>query len=519
MQLYLGPGTSQGEPYIPDEMAIALAGEKKLKKGDTISKRDIVSYLEKRGVGALLAPDVAIVLRNMFGVTPTFDEDKKMDLIGELTRVLSEDYNNPRTCSCMGACNCKSKLKKGSVPSMEQLTKQYDGVVQSVFNEAHDEIDQLLIAKLATLPFATVEAIASLDTMLSESDFEQVEACLERGGQPLAEAWFDVASRPHTYRFLQERTQHELMEVGAAPGYFSSVAHARRGTPPPQINKPGDMANDPVAQAKRQRRAQMRSSQGQDPLAARQPGHIANLGASSGTPDEIGDLRKDDPALHGVEANRLARREKSKKKAVQAATNDIVARQNDGPANLPDDPQPAAPGFGARLKAAGKSALGALGDVTKRAAQGISGAASNAMNRMQGGNAETPAPAMGQAAGTSGSPAAPDAGAPESPAERKPGMLRRLVRGAGKLVGGIAKNVGAAALHHFRSNHPVLAQVFGGPGERERRYGDMVHNNNMRKAEVAYMRGDTRYSPRRRLPAGAGRDPSVGAGGTQFRRR
>jgi len=90
---------SPGSNYIPDEVAKMIVKESGLRKSDTIPKKVIVGYLESMGLSAGLAPDVAMVLRNMYGVTPTFDEStlysRSNALIEELTAVVNESYPAP----------------------------------------------------------------------------------------------------------------------------------------------------------------------------------------------------------------------------------------------------------------------------------------------------------------------------------------------------------------------------------------------------------------------------------------
>jgi len=107
--LFLGnPNVSQFDPsgqvspgagYIPDEVAKMIVKESGLRKSDCIPKKVIVGYLESMGLSAGLAPDVAMVLRNVYGLTPTFDEStlygRSSALIEELVGIVSESYPAP----------------------------------------------------------------------------------------------------------------------------------------------------------------------------------------------------------------------------------------------------------------------------------------------------------------------------------------------------------------------------------------------------------------------------------------
>lgn len=91
--------SSPGQGYVPDEVAKMIVKESGLRKSDTIPKRVIVGYLESMGLSAGLATDVAMVLRNMYGITPTFDEGtlyaRSGALIEELTSIVNESYPAP----------------------------------------------------------------------------------------------------------------------------------------------------------------------------------------------------------------------------------------------------------------------------------------------------------------------------------------------------------------------------------------------------------------------------------------
>jgi len=448
-------------------MAKAIVKKMKLIKGDAISKRAICDFLEENGVSPLLATDVAMVLRNMYGLTPTFDEGKEVDLIGELRKVLVEDYDtSPRADS-----------PAPGVP-VRELARIYEDAVQKAFNESSDPIDELAIAKLSTMPVAEVEQIAMLGEWLSDTDLDQIDECLERGGRPLAEAWFESAARPHLHQFLSERVQHELSEVGADPGYFSSMARMRRRSVPDAQTGPTDSRGRPLdrtALATRSRRQAWRAQGGEDPLASRQAGHISRLGGGA---DYGGDLRRDlqDPTLHNVDVGARVRREKSRKAAIQNATAQAVARQKEAPANLPADVAPKGPGLGARLKAAGHAALGAVGDVARRAFSG------------QGKSPETAGEPSGAEQGVSAAPSAEPAAA----GPRKPGLFKRMVRGAGRVMKHIGSHAGAAALHHLRNASPAVGYMFGAPGEKEQKYADLLHNAALRKAELSNAFGGAR---------------------------
>jgi len=94
MAWYLGPNVSPGQAYVPDQVAQQLVKESGLRKMDTIPKRVIVRYLESMGLSAGLAPDVAMVLRNNYGITPTFDESVQFTS-ASLLEELGESFAMP----------------------------------------------------------------------------------------------------------------------------------------------------------------------------------------------------------------------------------------------------------------------------------------------------------------------------------------------------------------------------------------------------------------------------------------
>ena len=228
MDIFLGGGggTSQGQEYLPDEVAKGLVSDKKLEKGQAISKREIQAYLTQKGISSMLATDVAMVLRDKFGVTPTFDEDRQMSrssLIEEISAVVNSDYNKLTESAGTKKYVSKSNKAKAKIteskktPAPKKLTQEdvealYRKAVEECLTEAQDDIDRAIIHGLAEMSPEDISAIASLDT-LSDYQMAQMEHCFNIGGTTLLEAWADVAYRPHTYRFLPERIQYELKSL------------------------------------------------------------------------------------------------------------------------------------------------------------------------------------------------------------------------------------------------------------------------------------------------------------------
>lgn len=189
---YMQPGTYQGDTWLPDEVAHDVVEKLKLRKGDTISKKQIVDALEKQGVSPQRATDVAMSLRNNYGITSTFDEERAMasDLIDELNELIHGDVK----------------------PDPEA---EFQDVLQEMIAKAKTPEDQACSAALTMISLEDVQHVAMLSHFLVKSDYRRLDECYRSGGLPLVESWAEVRSRPHTARFLAEDVQKQVGEVKA----------------------------------------------------------------------------------------------------------------------------------------------------------------------------------------------------------------------------------------------------------------------------------------------------------------
>lgn len=203
MQIFLGPGVSRGEEFVPDEVAKAIVKEKKLEKGMTISKREIIEFLAKNDLSSLLATEVAMKLRDMYSVTPTFDEsmEESANILEEVRAVLDGRPDAPARIE-----EKKQKTRTGR-SSKKQFAEAYSQSVVQAFCEAKDEIDEAVIAQLSLMSPDDVFALAEANAILSEREKQVLDECWNVGGQTLVGQFCDYKGRPHMRRFLPEEVR------------------------------------------------------------------------------------------------------------------------------------------------------------------------------------------------------------------------------------------------------------------------------------------------------------------------
>ena len=199
MHVFLGgpAGVSPGQKYLPDELAREIVAKYDLRKGVTISKEAIQNHLESVGVSVGLTTDVAMVLRNVYGVTPMYYEDNER-LIGELGSVLSEGYPGPF---------------REDPPRILSEDECFRLAIEDAFCETQTEEEEEMVAYLSTLDLEDVAAIAHLDEHLTEDQMEMLEAAYEHGGDVLGEACIDLIARPHMFAFTEEVVLEHLEAI------------------------------------------------------------------------------------------------------------------------------------------------------------------------------------------------------------------------------------------------------------------------------------------------------------------
>lgn len=249
MNIYLGPGTYAGDPWAPDEVAKALVQDMKLRDGDTVTKSKIIEYLAKYGLGPLWATDVAMVLRNMFGVTPTFFEDK---LVNELRSLVEHNEDEVQG------------LTEGDVKFA------YEKSLQDEFNATESLEDEIILAFLASESLETVCQLANLGDQLTNEELSQVESCYIFGGERLLEAWYDYMYRPHMVRFFDESLFADLGKaIGLTEGPATVEKSIRRKAIDREMKARAAVAATRPGDLEKGIERQKRSMTKEDPLAAR----------------------------------------------------------------------------------------------------------------------------------------------------------------------------------------------------------------------------------------------------------
>lgn len=523
MEVFLGPGVFRGGEWLPDKLAAALVKEKQLEKNQTISKREIVDFLAKHNVSEVRATDVAIVLRNMYGLTPTFDEGREMStaLLSEVRAILDGDPDRVLKESADPA---------PTVITEEQWQEAFEQATTGAFCEAQDETDELVIAALSRMPLDDVIAIAQLEDLLTPEEIQGLDECYEAGGMKLVESWFDVKARPHMLRFLPEATQQFIAERQTARR-IRELTGPRMGN----VKRPALSPSDPRAQqaqrkhqerdfttglvsdkAKRAARAQVAAAQ--DPLAQR--AQAAELGQTA-MDRWKGMSRRERENVRSTAAAKASMREPLPPK--RTAWDDFAPpqgaqSQTQAPAQAQNTPAQAGaqspkPGW---WKRAGQKVGAAVGDVASGFRSGWQSAYGQSPQSKPTGAPQLPAHTPSQ------EPALAPAQAVQTPAQKpaqepavahglaaqgaadqsvagqdkpKRGMLSRIIGGAGKVIGNIgggvvgglanlAKSAGgglwhgmkdaygyghASAVANMRQTMPGLAQaVHGDPSDLER---------------------------------------------------
>lgn len=429
-QAYTGPGIHGVDDSLAFEIAKGIVKEKKLSQGQTISKKDILDYINKQGVSPMMLTNVAMFLRDSFQLTPTFDESKNpmanQDLISEIK------------CMMEGRETAPAKQEE-DIAGFEGAFEQ---VVTELFQEAKDETEEAVIAALSLLPMETLEGMAALDAQLKDEHFEQIEECMLRGGEELFEQWLSVATRPHLQSFLPEHVQHELGEV--------SVLHLQRTvagnkTPRPEFNSPEPRKSSPLPTGQKFARRRAAEAEiekrgmhgagvgkvgGEDPLASRQAPAEMPLRKPGGYPAQ------------GHMVRTLGRDNFASKTQHRSA----LAKHTDSALGGSQSPLPA------DLVKSGKDAM----QVAKNVSQEVGKKST-----------DTPGHGIIHSIKTGLSKAG------SAVAAHAPGLFKSAVRGAGKLVagigklgwsgakgfaGGLARGIGRGWNHQkatWRMNHPM----------------------------------------------------------------
>lgn len=214
MQIFMGPGVSPGQNYLPDEVARQFVKESGLRKFDTVPKKVIESYLETMGLSRGLASDVAMVLRNVYGLTPTFDENVDSRWSGSLLEEL------------------QSVLDGEPLPPVVEQDEQDEqdviwDLVQDEFNQSEDEEYDLALAFLSEMSAEDIFDIAWFSEQVDEDGLDALWECVSSGRPDLAEGIIKVWDSPARLPFMSEDVRN-LFERQRIP----SLASVKTGTTP-----------------------------------------------------------------------------------------------------------------------------------------------------------------------------------------------------------------------------------------------------------------------------------------------
>lgn len=472
MYVYLGPDTFAGHPWPADEIAKGLVAELNLRKGDTVSKAQIIEYMAQFGMGPLWASDVAMVLRNVFGVTPIVyesEDGQPQTLLEELRGIVSEDEDPEFDFTEDDLAVAESKA------------------IDAAFAEAKTEEEEAIIAALSMESIDTIAEIAALAEELTPTELDEVASVYAIGGEALVEDWYELAFRPHMVRFMEDVRRGRLAEALGVDGdalierVRSDVKQQRRQA----------MAREMHTRARVQARAQLGPDAQVSALKKRTAHNLANTMQSMNKPDPLAQRAADDrtmaanyrsdkdyaglqAAAHGRSYNQgVGQFKADNKRRAQAGMSAAQA----SPTPLPQDvaPQQAHPikrGLSAIGRVAaraggaiGRAALGA-GAAAGRAALGAAGAAAGRLGgAMAGHGMQAPAPAANAPQAEPGQAAAPQAGAGQQVGQGAKSILGKI-GGALSRVGGRASGIMRAKM---RMRHPGLAHLmYGTPGDNER---------------------------------------------------
>ncbi len=439
MHVFLGgpAGVSPGQQYLPDDLAREIVTKHDLRKGWTISKQAIQDHLESVGVSIGLTTDVAMILRNVYGVQPMFYEDNEK-LIGELGGVLTEGYPGPF---------------RVDAPEILNEDERFRLAIEDAFCEAKDVEEEEMIAALSTMSLEDVTAIAHLDAHLSEDQMEMLEAAYEHGGDILGEACIDLIARPHMFAFTEEVVLEHLEAICESRCLMEDARtilalKAKGGAKKPTPGTPGHAEylkkKFPRAHAIMQpNKKQKRRAAASAELAKREKAGTAPKGdefhksISKRLPNEMGHTfskasKTKDPKLKADIAKTGSKLQRKHGEMITRSKVDREAAQDAGT----HKPLPGGPKKPGLLKRGAQALSGLKQKVSKK----VSDWGKSGMDKQK-------------QARTDKSPTAASVAAPG--AEKKPGFFGKVAKAAG----GILTRVGQTAKASVRARAPRVAHV------------------------------------------------------------
>lgn len=387
-----GGQTSPGSGYVPDEVAKMIVKESGLRKSDTIPKRVIIGYLESMGLSPGLATDVAMVLRNMYGVTPTFDEStlysRSGSLIEELVGVVNESYPAP------------FRIDEPEILNEMDVISRF---IADEYLESTDEEYDIALEHLAAISPHDFLDIVEFHEWVGPKGFAYLGDLAVNGPEGLAEEVLEGLVSPHA--FLAEDVEFHLdalSEISAGTPSSHPRTHSLRN----DLNAADKARKEKAGRAKhaaaipsfkKQMKHAAKDRAGVDPLAKK--------AAASKEKGFSGML-----AIKGGKEDHASRTKLADKKSAAKAVAKTASRD--------------------AMKAKGKKALGFLKSVAKapfKAGAAVAGAAAQGHGYLKGrsqGAADNAKAAASAKAAAPDSSAAPDkAAAPSGDGGKKPGGI------------------------------------------------------------------------------------------------
>lgn len=271
---------SAGQKYLPDEVAKEMVDRFGLRKSSTLSKRAIVGYLSSLGLSGTMAPEVAMSLRNHYGVTPTFDEEKSMyrrsgQLIEELMGVVDESYPAPFV---------------NVAPRVLTEDEAFREAVLAELAETASEEDRVILREFSEWSFSDACDLVELIDDFSDEGLDLLQDCCDAGGPELMVKVVEAVYRPHLARTMSEEVQ------GLAEVAVSTMIRARSGKKKPASlrQKVGRVDLDPSAKASRMKKVAGKAGQALRALA----GKLRGKGKSKS--GSLGKVPRPDSSISGL---------------------------------------------------------------------------------------------------------------------------------------------------------------------------------------------------------------------------
>lgn len=449
---------SPGQGYVPDEVAKMLVKEAGLRKSDTVSKRVIVGYLESMGLSAGLAPDVAMVLRNVYGVTPTFDEStaqSTLNLLAELRGSLNESYPAPF---------------KIDAP---EILNEVDELIAAEYAESSDEVYDVVLEHLAGMDTHDVLDILEFYEWVGPRGFAYLADLVENGPEGLAEEVLEGICHPEEP--ISEAVQYhiEAMKIPDVKPLPKDKQDALRKKREAGMKAQREKPVSARTQMKKHAKDVSGGRQAEDPLKQRRA-QAQRTGVSA--------MKGMSPAERSSRLaalkDRQSQRQATKKKASDTAMSRHLAKGAEAGAaeykkKLADKAAAKKEKWSAR-KEKGKKALGFMKKVAGGAAKAVgkvAGAALKGTGYVAGATAggvtkgltDTGLKRSGASGDDGGQAASAKSGKKSGGAtpEKKPGILHRVARGIGRFA--------AAVKQGYKDRTPgIQSQTGGGKDKKEK---------------------------------------------------